>query len=84
MVLDSKLLFMRVFSIVGPGVFAELVSRWVAHYALPPGFLSQCSASSHVLSLSRESSRVEQPDQPETQGEDSPAKDTSVESVQGT
>ncbi|XP_030854258.1 rab3 GTPase-activating protein non-catalytic subunit isoform X1 [Strongylocentrotus purpuratus] len=43
----------------GKGIFAEMVARWVAHYRIPPGFLSKCSVSSHALNLSRESSRVD-------------------------
>ncbi|XP_041468264.1 rab3 GTPase-activating protein non-catalytic subunit-like isoform X1 [Lytechinus variegatus] len=43
----------------GKGIFAEMVARWVAHYHIPPGFLSKHSVSSHLLNLSRESSRVE-------------------------
>ncbi|XP_071476615.1 rab3 GTPase-activating protein non-catalytic subunit-like [Diadema antillarum] len=48
----------------GRGVFAEIVARWVAHFRVPPSFLSQCSASSRILILSRESSRVEEPRTP--------------------
>lgn len=37
-----------------------MVARWVAHYRIPPGFLSKCSV--HALNLSRESSRVDDTD----------------------
>ena len=51
-----------IFILLSVRIFAEMVARWVAHYRIPPGFLSKCSVSNHVLNLSRESSRVDDTD----------------------
>lgn len=66
----------------GRGIFAELVARWVAHYHIPASFLSKCSASSHALPLSRDSSRVEEPLEAEQSQAD--AEDAAVDKLQET